>query len=56
MDLQVDFMALTSGPEPPIMNWYSHKSKQIFMNAHKCVYTYRLLSSGSTLFSLAIKP
>ena len=24
--------------EPPIMSWYSHKNKQIFMNAHKCVH------------------
>ena len=31
-------LALTSGLEPPIMSWYSHKNKQSFMNAHKCVH------------------
>ena len=31
-------LALTSGPEPPIISRYSCKSKQIFMNAQKCVH------------------
>ena len=44
-------LTLTYGPEPPSMSWYSCK------NFHECtqVCTYRLLSSRSALFPLAIK-
>ena len=31
-------VALASGPEPPIMSWYSHKNKQILINAHECAH------------------
>ena len=42
-------LALTSGPEPPIMSWYSRKKANF---AHKC----EALNFQKCAISLAIKP
>ena len=55
MDLQVD-TGLDIRARATCYELVQLQKQENFINAHECAYNYRLLSSASALFQLAIKP